>query len=277
MSTIDILNALPKVQQYEAAAFLLIAGPCAVESRASAFQIAETIREICFKLKIPYLFKASYKKANRSRLDSFTGIGDLKALEILADIGKELDLPVTTDVHTVEEAWQAAEFVDVLQIPAFLCRQTDLIVAAAQTGKIVNIKKGQFLAANQMQFARAKATESGAENVWLTERGSSFGYSDLIVDFRGLPAMRETGSPVVLDCTHSLQQPNRAQGITGGRPEMIQTIARCGIAAGADGLFIETHPDPPNALSDGANMLHLNKLETLLEDLLPLYRLLNPA
>lgn len=274
MSTINIFNGLPKVEQYEAPAFLLIAGPCAVESRDSVFHIAETIKEICGRLEIPFVFKASYRKANRSRLDSFTGIGDEKALNILAEVAEHFNVPVTTDVHSVAEAKQAARFVDVLQIPAFLCRQTDLIVAAAETGKIVNIKKGQFLAANQMRYARAKATESGAENVWLTERGSSFGYSDLVVDFRGIPEMRETGSPVVLDCTHSLQQPNQSIGVTGGRPEMIQTIASCGIAAGADGLFIETHPDPSKALSDGANMLSLSKLESLLNKLLPLYRLM---
>lgn len=232
-----------------------------------AFDIAGKVSEICTKLDIPYIFKGSYKKANRSRLDSFTGIGDEKALDILKRVGEHYQLPVTTDIHTAAEAALAAQAVDILQIPAFLCRQTDLLVAAAQTGKIVNIKKGQFLSPEAMQFAMQKVKDSGNQNVILTERGTTFGYQDLVVDYRGIPVMQNLGAKVVLDCTHSLQQPNQGSGVTGGRPALIGTIAKAGVAVGVDGLFIETHPNPATAKSDGANMLPLNKLESLLEKL----------
>ena len=244
--------------------FFLIAGPCAIEDREIAFEIAEKVSQTCRKLEIPYIFKGSYRKANRSRLDSFTGIGDEKALQILADVSTRLDLPVTTDIHTPDEAALAAKYVDILQIPAFLCRQTDLLVAAAQTGKTVNIKKGQFISPEAMQFARNKVIDSGNERVLLTERGTTFGYQDLVVDYRSIPVMKQFGSPVILDCTHSLQQPNQSSGVTGGRPQLIEAIARAGIAVGADGLFIECHPNPSVAKSDGANMLPLEKLEPLL-------------
>ena len=232
-----------------------------------AFEIAEQVNAICERLEIPYIFKGSYRKANRSRIDSFTGIGDEKALRILKAIGEQFQIPVTTDIHTEPEAALAAQYVDVLQIPAFLCRQTSLLVAAAETGKVVNIKKGQFLSPHAMQFAADKVRAAGNERVLLTERGTTFGYQDLIVDFRGIPTMQALGAPVVLDCTHSLQQPNQTSGVTGGRPAMISTIAKAGIAAGVDGLFIETHPKPATAKSDGANMLPLDQLEPLLERL----------
>lgn len=248
--------------------FFLIAGPCACESEDLAFEIGERVNLICQKLGIPYMFKASYRKANRSRLDSFTGIGDEKALAIIQKVGEALNIPTITDIHSAVEAAMAAEYVDALQIPAFLCRQTDILVAAAKTGKIVNVKKGQFLAPESMKFAVQKIKESGNDKVWLTERGNSFGHTDMIVDFRGIPTMKETGCPVIMDITHSLQQPNQSSGVTGGKPELIETIAKAAIATGADGLFIETHPDPSKALSDGANMLKLNKLEELLEKLL---------
>lgn len=247
--------------------FFLIAGPCVVEGEEMAFSIASTVNKICQRLEIPYIFKASYRKANRSRMDSFTGIGDEKALSILKEIGTHFNIPVTTDIHTEEEARIAARFVDILQIPAFLCRQTSLLVAAGATGKIVNIKKGQFMGPDAMQFAKEKITETGNNKVLLTERGTTFGYQDLVVDFRSIPIMQQTGAPVVLDCTHSLQQPNQSSGVTGGRPQLISTIARAGIAAGVNGLFIETHPNPSVAKSDGANMLPLEKLEPLLETL----------
>lgn len=253
-------------------AFLLIAGPCAIEGEDMALRIAEHIASVTQRLGIPYVFKGSYRKANRSRLDSFTGIGDEKALRILRKVGERFDLPVTTDIHADEEAARAAEFVDVLQIPAFLCRQTSLLVAAAQTGKIVNIKKGQFLSPEAMRFARDKVVESGNDQVWLTERGTTFGYQDLVVDFRSIPLMKSLDVPVVLDCTHSLQQPNQSSGVTGGRPALIETLARAGIAVGADGLFIETHPDPAQAKSDGANMLPMDQLEPMLERLLRIRR-----
>lgn len=241
-----------------------MAGPCAIEGEDIAMRIAEKIVGITDKLQIPYIFKGSYRKANRSRIDSFTGIGDEKALKILAKISKEFGVPTVTDIHAHEEAAMAAEYVDVLQIPAFLCRQTDLLIAAAKTGKVVNVKKGQFLSAGSMKYAVDKITESGNANVILTDRGNTFGYQDLIVDFRGIPEMRSFGVPVVMDCTHSLQQPNQASGVTGGKPALIETIAKAAIAVGADGLFIETHPDPANAKSDGANMLNLSLLEDLL-------------
>jgi 2-dehydro-3-deoxyphosphooctonate aldolase (KDO 8-P synthase) len=247
--------------------FFLIAGPCVVENEKLLMTVAEKAKEITSKLGIPYIFKSSYRKANRSKADSFTGIGDEKSLKLLAKVKAEFDLPVLTDIHLPEEASMASEYVDVLQIPAFLCRQTDLLEAAAETGKIVNIKKGQFLNGNAMQFAAEKVTQKGNANVWLTERGTTFGYQDLVVDFRGIPQMQSFGFPVVYDVTHSLQQPNQGSGVTGGQPQLIATMAKAGIAAGADGLFIETHPEPSKALSDGANMLPLNQLESLLEKL----------
>jgi len=247
--------------------FFLIAGPCVVEDADLLKTVAEQVIRATNDLKIPYIFKASYRKANRSKLSSFTGIGDEQALKMIADIKREFDVPVLTDVHTAEEAEMAAEYVDVLQIPAFLCRQTDLLIAAAKTGKIVNIKKGQFLSAESMQFAVNKVVEAGNDSVWLTERGTTFGYQDLVVDFRGIPEMQKTGKKVVYDVTHSLQVPNQPAGVTGGRPDLIETMAKAGIAAGADGLFIETHPTPSKALSDGANMLPLAQMKDLLTKL----------
>ena len=235
-----------------------------------AMDIAGQVCELANRLGLPYIFKGSYRKANRSRLDSFTGIGDQAALEVLAKVQREVGVPVTTDVHSASEATWAGAVVDVLQIPAFLCRQTDLLVAAANTGKVVNIKKGQFLSAEAMQFAAQKVKDSGNNNVWLTERGTTFGYQDLVVDFRGLPVMRRM-APVVLDITHSLQQPNQGSGVTGGKPELISTIARAGVAVGVDGIFIETHPKPSQAKSDGANMLPLDQLEGLLESLIAIH------
>jgi len=258
---------IPRLKNTDSGNFFLIAGPCAIEGEQMAFDIAGQVRDICQRLGIPYIFKGSYRKANRSKRDSFTGIGDEKALGILKDIGQQLDLPTTTDIHSDPEAAMAARYVDILQIPAFLCRQTSLLVAAAQTGKVVNIKKGQFVAPEAMKFAMEKVNEEGNQKVILTERGTTFGYQDLIVDYRGLPVMQSFGAPVVLDCTHSLQQPNQSSGVTGGRPALIETIARAGIAVGADGLFIETHPKPSEAKSDGANMLPLDRLEPLLERL----------
>jgi len=248
----------------------LLAGPCAIEGEQMALDIAEKIVYISEKLQIPYIFKGSYRKANRSRLDSFAGIGDEKALKILRKVSETFDIPTVTDIHSANEAAMAAEFVDMLQIPAFLCRQTDILVAAAETGKAVNIKKGQFLSAEAMKFAVTKVRESGNDSVFLTERGSTFGYHDLIVDYRGIPEMQKNGCPVILDITHSLQQPNQASGVTGGQPQLIETIARAGIAVGVDGIFIETHPDPANAKSDGANMLQLDLLEGLLTRLVQL-------
>lgn len=248
--------------------FFLIAGPCVLENESMGFGIAEKIKTITENLGIPYIFKASYKKANRSHKDSFTGIGDKLALRVLQNIGKKYDVPVITDVHSVDEAQLAAEYVDVLQIPAFLCRQTELLVAAAETGRVVNIKKGQFLSPEAMQFAVDKVKAAGNNNVWATERGTTFGYGDLVVDFRGIPIMQANNIPVIMDVTHSLQKPNSSSGVTGGLPHMIETIAKAAIATGADGLFIETHPEPSKAKSDGANMLSLEKLEGLLEKLL---------
>ncbi len=244
--------------------FFLMAGPCVIEGEEIALRIAEKIVGITDRLEIPYIYKGSYRKANRSRKDSFTGIGDEKALKILEKVRMTFGVPVVTDIHESHEAAMAAEFVDVLQIPAFLCRQTELLAAAAETGKVVNIKKGQFLSAGSMKFAVDKILENGNTKVILTDRGNSFGYQDLIVDYRGIPEMRDFGVPVVMDCTHSLQQPNQLSGVTGGKQELIGTIAKAAIAVGADGLFIETHPDPANAKSDGANMLHLDLLEELL-------------
>jgi 2-dehydro-3-deoxyphosphooctonate aldolase (KDO 8-P synthase) len=247
--------------------FFLMAGPCVIEGEEMAMDIAEKLVEITGKLHIPYIFKGSYRKANRSRLDSFTGIGDEKALKILRKVHETFNIPVVTDIHESCEATMAAEYVDVLQIPAFLCRQTDLLVAAAKTGKIVNIKKGQFLSPESMKFAADKVLEAGNPNVMLTERGTTFGYTDLIVDYRGIPEMRALGYPVIMDATHSLQQPNQASGVTGGMPQLIETIAKAAIVVGADGLFIETHQNPSVAKSDGANMLRLDLVEGLLKKL----------
>ncbi len=247
--------------------FFLIAGPCAVESRDLCFEVAEEVKRLCAGFEIPYVFKASYRKANRSRIDSFTGIGDELGLNILAEISKECKVPVTTDIHKDEDAELAAGYVDILQIPAFLCRQTSLLEAAAKTGKVVNIKKGQFLSHSAMRHAQQKVIDSGNDQVILTERGNSFGYQDLVVDFMGVREMQSFSKAVVMDCTHALQRPNQASGVTGGRPEFIETMASCAIASGVHGLFIETHPDPSKALSDGANMLPLDKLEGLLEKL----------
>lgn len=245
--------------------FFLLAGPCVIEGEDMAMRIADHVVKVTDRLRIPYVFKGSYRKANRSRLDSFTGIGDEKALKILAKVRDTFGVPVVTDIHTADEAEMAAPYVDVLQIPAFLCRQTDLLVAAARTGKVVNIKKGQFLSAGAMRFAADKVVEAGNRNVMLTERGTTFGYQDLVVDYRGIPEMQSFGFPVVLDVTHSLQQPNQTSGVTGGMPQLIETVAKAGIAVGADGIFIETHEDPSVAKSDGANMLRLDLLEGLLE------------
>ena len=263
----EVLNRIPNIKHTGSGMFFLMAGPCVVEDADMLKTVAETACRITERLRIPYIFKASYRKANRSRLDSFSGIGDEKALKLLADIRRGFGVPVVTDIHNPEEAAIAAEYVDVLQIPAFLCRQTDLLVAAAKTGKVVNIKKGQFLAPEAMSFAAGKVRDAGNPNVMLTDRGTTFGYYDLIVDMRGIPAMQNLGYPVVMDITHSLQQPNQTSGVTGGQPEMIETIARASVAAGVDGLFIETHPNPAIAKSDGANMLALDRLERLLERL----------
>lgn len=256
--------------------FFLLAGPCVIEGEEMALDIAETLLDITSGLEIPYVFKGSYRKANRSRLDSFTGIGDEKALRILRKVRETFHIPVVTDIHTAEEAAVAAEYVDILQIPAFLCRQTDLLVAAARTGRMVNIKKGQFLAPESMAFACAKVTESGNPDIAVTERGTFFGYGDLVVDMRGIPVMKQTcGCPVIMDITHSLQQPNSASGVTGGKPALISTIAKSGLAAGADGLFMETHREPSKAKSDGANMLPLCEAKQLLENLTVLRMALN--
>jgi len=264
-----MIKMIPKLK-YSGSNFLLLAGPCVIEGEKMALEIAERIAEITNKLQIPYIFKGSYRKANRSRLDSFAGIGDEKALKILRKVNETFDIPTVTDIHTAQEAAMAAEYVDMLQIPAFLCRQTDILIAAAETGKAVNIKKGQFLSAEAMKFAVTKVRESGNDNVYLTERGSTFGYYDLVVDYRGIPEMQKNNCPVILDITHSLQQPNQASGVTGGQPQLIETIARAGIAVGVNGIFVETHPDPANAKSDGANMLQLDLLEGLLTRLVQL-------
>ncbi len=255
-------------EKYSSTNFFLLAGPCVVENKDIIFETASTLVSICDELNIPLVFKSSYTKANRSSVNSFTGIGNEEALKLLAEVKSSFNIPIVTDIHTEEEAKIAAEFVDVLQIPAFLCRQTSLLLAAAQTGKVVNIKKGQFLSPEAMQFAMQKVQSQGNEKIMLTERGTTFGYQDLIVDYRGIPIMKAFGKPVVMDCTHALQQPNQSSGITGGKPELIETIAKCAIAAGADGLFIETHPNPSKALSDGANMLPLSEIKTLLEKLI---------
>ena len=265
---------IPKLKHLNSNNFILIAGPCAIEGEEMAFKIAEKILNISNKYKIPFIFKGSFKKANRSRIDSFTGIGDQKALEILKKVGEKFQIPTITDIHEINDAELAAKYVDILQIPAFLVRQTDLLVAAAKTGKYVSLKKGQFMSPESMSHAVKKIKDSGNNNVLITERGSMFGYQDLLVDFRGIPVMKEF-APVVLDVTHSLQQPNQSSGVTGGRPEMIETIAKAGIATGSDGIFIETHFDPQNAKSDGANMLNINKLEGLLEKLVIIRKAIN--
>ncbi len=263
-----MLPHLPHLKNTDSDNFFLIAGPCVVESEEITFQIAHRLQQITNRLQIPFIFKASYRKANRTRLDSYTGMGDELGLRLLRDVGDKLHLPLLTDIHESREAAIAAEYVDVLQIPAFLCRQTDLLVAAAKTNKVVNVKKGQFLSADSMKFAVNKIRESGNDRVMLTERGTMLGYQDLVVDFRGIYIMKQLKTPVIVDITHSLQQPNQVSGVTGGQPEMIGTIAKAAIAVGADGIFLETHPDPSQALSDGANMLHLDRVEELLMQLM---------
>src|SRR6186997_1529962 len=262
-------------QSYDEKNFFLIAGPCVVESEELIMEVAEKVSTICKNLGIPYIFKSSYRKANRTSGSSFTGLGDDVAMQMLTNTGKKYSLPVVTDIHSPEEARKAANHVDVLQIPAFLCRQTDLLVAAAGTGKIVNVKKGQFVSGDAMKFAVDKIRKAGNEKIILTERGTTFGYQDLVVDYRNIPIMQTHGTPVVMDCTHSLQQPNQTSGITGGNPQMIGTIAKAAIASGADGLFIETHPNPAVAKSDGANMLKLDLLEELLEKLIRIRKAIN--
>lgn len=262
-------------QPYTSNNFFLLAGPCVIEEEAIVMEIAEQLVHITRKLEIPFVFKASYRKANRTRLDSFTGIGDREGLELLKKVKDTFNIPVVTDIHDAAEAAMAAPYVDVLQIPAFLCRQTDILIAAAQTGKYVNIKKGQFLSPESMQFCVDKVVQSGNDKVMLTDRGTFFGYQDLVVDYRSIPVFRNMGVPAIMDCTHSLQQPNQTAGVTGGNPQMIATIARAAIAVGANGLFIETHPDPKNAKSDGANMLPLQQIEKLLTQLTALRQTVN--
>ena len=264
MQSFSLIPAIKNISNRTSNNFFLIAGPCAIESEKLALDIAEVVKRITTDLKIPYIFKGSYRKANRSSIHSYTGIGDEKALKILRKVAETFDLPVTTDIHTDEEAEMAAEYVDILQIPAFLCRQTSLIAAAANTGKIVNIKKGQFMSPESMAHAVLKVKECNNDKVMLTERGTTFGYQDLVVDYRGIPIMQSFGVPVIMDCTHSLQQPNQPSGVTGGKPGLISTIAKAAIAVGADGIFLETHPNPAEAKSDAANMLPLDQLETLL-------------
>ncbi len=263
----NISDLIPGIKFPDRNNFFLLAGPCVIENEEMAFPIAEKIKKITDSLEIPFVFKASYRKANRSRLDSFSGIGDLKALAILKTVSDEFGIPVVTDVHSADEACIAAGYADVLQIPAFLCRQTDLLLAAGLTGKTVNIKKGQFLSGDSMKFAVDKVRTTGNDKILLTERGSMFGYGDLVVDYRNIAWMQKTNCPVILDITHSLQQPNQSGGVSGGKPELIELIAKAGIAAGADGIFVETHPEPSKAKSDGANMLKLDLLEDLLERL----------
>ena len=269
-----MINNVPKINNIDTGQFFLIAGPCSIEGEEMAYKIAEKIIKITDKLGIPYIFKGSFKKANRSRIDSFTGIGDKKALEILSKISKSFDVPTLTDIHSQEDAKNAAEYVDILQIPAFLSRQTDIIISAAKTGKIINLKKGQFMSPESMSFAVQKVIDSGNNNVWITDRGTQFGYSDLVVDFRGIPIMKKI-APTILDVTHSLQKPNQKSGVTGGTPQAISTLSRAGVAAGVDGLFIETHFDPKNAKSDGQNMLNINELESLLNKLTQIRKVIN--
>jgi len=268
------LNDIPKLKHTDSGNFFLLAGPCAIEGETMALEIAEKVCAITESLKIPYIFKGSFKKANRSRIDSFTGIGDEKALKILRKVSETFDIPTVTDIHEVSDAALAAQYVDVLQIPAFLVRQTDLVIAAAKTGKVINLKKGQFMSPEAMKHAVQKVKDAGNNKAWITDRGTMFGYQDMVVDFRGIPTMRQF-APTVLDVTHSLQQPNQSSGVTGGRPDMIETIARAGIVNNVDGLFIETHFDPSNAKSDGANMLHLDHLEKLLTNLTTIRRTVN--
>ncbi len=269
---------LPKISKLKHTAsgnFLLLAGPCVVEDHENPFVVCEHLAAISERLEIPFVFKASYRKANRSSISSFTGIGDREALRVLREVGERYAVPVVTDIHTAAEAALAADYVDVLQIPAFLCRQTDLLEAAAATGRTVNVKKGQFLSPEAMEQVAGKMRAFGCRDFMLTERGTTFGYQDLVVDFRGIPTMQRNGVPVVVDITHSLQQPNQASGVTGGRPDMIETIARAAIAVGADGLFMETHPDPARAKSDGANMLRLDLSDALLEHLVAIRQTIN--
>lgn len=268
------LTEIPQIKHTTANNFFLLAGPCAIEGEEMALRIAEKVVAITDKLQIPFIFKGSFKKANRSRIDSFSGIGDEKALKILRKVSETFHVPTVTDIHETSDAEKAAAYVDVLQIPAFLVRQTDLVVAAAQTGKVVNLKKGQFMSPASMKHAVQKVKDAGNHKAWITDRGTMFGYQDMIVDFRGIPEMRQF-APTILDVTHSLQQPNQTTGVTGGRPEMIETIARAGIVNNVDGLFIETHFDPANAKSDGANMLHLNNLEQLLSNLVAIRKTIN--
>lgn len=268
------LTQLPKLKHTDSNNFFLLAGPCAIEGEEMALRIAEKMLTITDSLKIPYIFKGSFKKANRSRIDSFTGIGDEKALKILRKVSETFKLPTVTDIHETTDAAKAAEYVDVLQIPAFLVRQSDLVVAAAKTGKVVNLKKGQFMSPEAMKHAVQKIKDVGSDKAWITDRGTMFGYQDMIVDFRGIPEMKKY-APTILDVTHSLQQPNQSTGVTGGKPEMIETIARAGVVNNVDGLFIETHFDPANAKSDGANMLHLDNVEQLLKNLVAIRKTIN--
>jgi 2-dehydro-3-deoxyphosphooctonate aldolase (KDO 8-P synthase) len=268
------LKKLFEGQDYDDNNFFLIAGPCVVESEELIFEVSEKVSTVCKSLRIPYVFKSSYRKANRTSASSFTGIGDEEALKMIAKVGKHFSLPTVSDIHAHEEAAMAAKYVDMLQIPAFLCRQTDLLIAAAETGKVINVKKGQFVNGESMKFAAEKIRNAGNQQVLLTERGNTFGYNDLVVDFRNIPVMQKHNVPVVMDCTHSLQQPNQSSGVTGGNPQMIGTIAKAAIATGADGLFIETHPNPAVAKSDGANMLQLDLLEPLLARLVEIRRVI---
>jgi 2-dehydro-3-deoxyphosphooctonate aldolase (KDO 8-P synthase) len=266
---------IPGMHYRDSGSFILIAGPCVVENEEVVFRTADALHSLSDKYRIPLIFKSSYRKANRSKSDSFTGIGDINALQVLASVRSKLSIPVITDIHNPEEAAMAAEYVDVLQIPAFLCRQTDLLNAAARTGKWINIKKGQFLSGQSMSFAVEKVRDSGNDRIMLTDRGNTFGYHDLVVDFRNIPEMQKNGVPVIMDITHSLQQPNQEKGVSGGRPDMIETIGRAAIAAGADGIFMETHPNPSEAKSDGANMLRLDLMEDLLIKLLAIRETIN--
>lgn len=268
------INNIPNIKHTDSENFFLLAGPCAIEGEEMAFQIAERLIKITNDLKIPFVFKGSFKKANRSRIDSFSGIGDIKALEILQKVGKHFNVPTVTDIHESSDAELAAQYVDVLQIPAFLVRQTDLVVAAAKTGKVVNLKKGQFMSPESMKHAVQKVLDCNNQNVMVTDRGTMFGYQDMIVDFRGIPTMQNYAT-TILDITHSLQQPNQASGVTGGRPDLIETVAKAGIAVGVDGIFIETHFDPANAKSDGANMLHLDYFEDLMKKLVAIRQTIN--